>query len=276
MAFEREDKADTHRLQAHRHPCGPGLRIGLFKSAQGFFETHRFDYRIIKSDIGPKAHSPENRENPCFLCSRLRRKIIFETAGELGCRKIAFGHHKDDLIETFFLNLFYGASISTMLPVQELFGGRIAVIRPLYMVDEDVISRYAGSMEWPKISLNCPTAGSSKRNEIKQMLLQFYRANRKTKATSFTRSRTSERIISRVDKGASQCTGWIFGCKSLKRCKYYSLNPHQIRKGEYMILKMLEVGPLMVNCYIVGTRIRVRPRSLIRGEMPPRYWRPQR
>jgi len=163
----------------------PGFGSDSSSRLKDFFETHRFDYRIIKSDIGPKAHSPENRENPCFLCSRLRRKIIFETAGELGCRKIAFGHHKDDLIETFFLNLFYGASISTMLPVQEFFGGRIAVIRPLYMVDEDVISRYAGSMEWPKISLNCPTAGSSKRNEIKQMLLQFYRANRKTKGNVF-------------------------------------------------------------------------------------------
>jgi tRNA 2-thiocytidine biosynthesis protein TtcA len=65
--------------------------------------------------MGLKAHGPENRENPCFLCSRLRRKLLFQLAGELECDKIAFGHHKDDLIETFFLNVFYGASVSTIL-----------------------------------------------------------------------------------------------------------------------------------------------------------------
>jgi len=62
-------------------------------------------------------------------------------AAEIGCNRIAFGHHKDDLIETFFLNVFYGASISTMLPVQEFFEGEFTVIRPLYLVDEGMVRR---------------------------------------------------------------------------------------------------------------------------------------
>ena len=99
-----------------------------------FFSTHGFDFRIIESDIGPKAHGPENRENPCFLCSRMRRKLLFEMAGALGCNRIAMGHHKDDIIETLFLNIFYGASISTMMPVQALFDGKLKIIRPLYRV----------------------------------------------------------------------------------------------------------------------------------------------
>ncbi|MBW1668665.1 MAG: tRNA 2-thiocytidine(32) synthetase TtcA [Deltaproteobacteria bacterium] len=98
---------------------------------KSFFTEHGFDYRIVRTDIGPKAHGPENRENPCFLCSRLRRKILFELANELGCNKIAFGHHKDDVIETFFLNLFYGASLSTMMPVQDFFQGKLTIIRPM-------------------------------------------------------------------------------------------------------------------------------------------------
>lgn len=163
----------------------PGFGANSAEQMTSFFLAHGFEFRVIESDIGPKAHGPQNRENPCFLCSRLRRKLLFQTAEEVGCNRIAFGHHKDDLIETFFLNVFYGASISTMVPVQGLFGGELTVIRPFYLVDEDLIRRYAQLMDWPEISLDCPTAGSSKREEIKNMLKLFYRSNRKIKGNIF-------------------------------------------------------------------------------------------
>ena len=163
----------------------PGFGAGSAESMEAYFSKHAFEYRVIRSNIGPKAHGPENRENPCFLCSRLRRKLMFEKAAEIGCNRIAFGHHKDDLIETFFLNIFYGASISTMLPVQELFKGRLTVIRPFYLVDENLLRRFAESMDWPEINLGCPTAGSSKRQEIKEMLRALYRSNRKIKGNIF-------------------------------------------------------------------------------------------
>jgi len=152
---------------------------------RSFFNEHGFDHRIIISDCGPKAHSPENRENPCFLCSRLRRKAVFELASELNCNKVALGHNKDDLIETFFLNIFYGASVSTMLPVQEFFEGKLKVIRPLYMIDERTIRKYTEIMGWPEIDLCCPTAGASKREDIKMMLKSFYRTNKKIKGNIF-------------------------------------------------------------------------------------------
>lgn len=163
----------------------PGFGANSADKMTSFFVAHGFEFRVIESDIGPKAHGPQNRENPCFLCSRLRRKLLFHTAEEVGCNRVAFGHHKDDLIETFFLNVFYGASISTMVPVQGLFGGKLTVIRPFYLVDEDLIRRYAQLMDWPEISLDCPTAGSSKREEIKNMLKLFYRSNRKIKGNIF-------------------------------------------------------------------------------------------
>ena len=163
----------------------PGFGTQSADQMKSFFSEHGFHFRVIESDIGPKAHGPENLENPCFLCARLRRKLLFETAAELECNRIAFGHHKDDLIETFFLNLFFGTSISTMLPVQELFGGKLTVIRPFYLVDEDRIRRYSQSMGWPKILLGCPTAGTTKRQEIKRMLQQFYRSNKKVKGNIF-------------------------------------------------------------------------------------------
>jgi len=163
----------------------PGFGANSADQMTSFFLTHGFDFRVIETDIGPKAHGPQNRENPCFLCSRLRRKLLFQTAEEVGCNRMAFGHHKDDLIETFFLNVFYGASISTMVPVQDFFGGKLTLIRPFYLVDEELIRRYAQLMDWPEISLDCPTAGSSKREEIKNMLKHFYRSNRKIKGNIF-------------------------------------------------------------------------------------------
>jgi len=163
----------------------PGFGADSAAQMESFFLAQGFEHRVIRSDIGPKAHGPENRENPCFLCSRLRRKLLFELAAELGCNRIAFGHHKDDLIETFFLNVFYGAAISTMLPVQELFGGKLTLIRPLYLIDEDLLQRYAKFMDWSEIDMGCPTAGSSKREQIKNMLKEFYRSNRKVKGNIF-------------------------------------------------------------------------------------------
>jgi tRNA 2-thiocytidine biosynthesis protein TtcA len=150
-----------------------------------FFREHGFDHEIITTDFGPKAHSPENRENPCFLCSRLRRKAVFKLAARLNCNKIAFGHHRDDLIETFFLNIFYGASTSTMMPVQTFFGGRLTVIRPFYMIPERTIQKYAKGMERPDITLGCPTAGNSKRAEIKKMLRRLYKTNGKIEGNIF-------------------------------------------------------------------------------------------
>jgi tRNA 2-thiocytidine biosynthesis protein TtcA len=163
----------------------PGFGSDSAGQIRPFFEEHGFDYEIITGDFGPMAHSDENLENPCFLCSRLRRKAVFELASKLGCNKIALGHHKDDLIETLFLNIFYGASISTMMPVQDFFRGEIKVIRPLYLIDERIIEKYAGMMEWPPVDLGCPTAGSSKREDIKNMLKGLYRTNKKIKGNIF-------------------------------------------------------------------------------------------
>lgn len=163
----------------------PGFGANSADRMKSFFSDHGFGYRVIQSDIGPKAHGPENRENPCFLCARMRRKAFFELSRDLNCNKIAFGHHKDDLIETFFLNILYGASVSTMLPVQEFFDGKLTVIRPLYLIDESTIRKYSRDMGWTEINLGCPTAGSSKREEIKEMLQRFYRSNKKIKGNIF-------------------------------------------------------------------------------------------
>jgi tRNA 2-thiocytidine biosynthesis protein TtcA len=163
----------------------PGFGSDSADQMEAFFREQGFRYRVFQSDIGLRAHGAENRENPCFLCSRLRRNLLFETASSLGCNRIALGHHKDDVIETFFLNVLYGASISTMRPVQDFFGGKVTVIRPFYLLDERIIHGYAREMNWPRIELGCPTAGNSKRDDVKRMLQGFYRSNEKVKGNIF-------------------------------------------------------------------------------------------
>lgn len=163
----------------------PGFGAGSAGVMEEFFREHGFAYRVIHGDFGPPAHGPQNLENPCFLCSRMRRKALFEAARDLGCPKIAFGHHKDDVIETLLLNLFYGGSISTMLPVQSFFNGAVTAIRPLYQVGEELLSRFARDMGWQGIDLGCPTSGNSKRQEIKEILSRLYRENPKVRGNIF-------------------------------------------------------------------------------------------
>ncbi len=146
-----------------------------------FLTTNGFNFSIIETEFGLLAHGTENRENPCFLCSRLRRKAIFEKAAELECNKVAFGHHKDDIIETFFLNLFFAGSISTLQPFQELFDGKLIIIRPLYLLNTSTIKKYAEEMGFPALDSGCPTSASSKRAEIRSLLFNLYRSNRKIK-----------------------------------------------------------------------------------------------
>ena len=93
-------------------------------------------FHFEQTDYGVQAHGPENRENPCFLCARLRRRRLFEMAHALDCSKLALGHNQDDIIETFFLNLFFGGQISTMVPRQVLFKGALTLIRPLTLLGE--------------------------------------------------------------------------------------------------------------------------------------------
>lgn len=163
----------------------PGFEGGFCESLIEYCEKTGFQLRIEYTDYGILGHSSVNRENPCFLCSRLRRKRLFEIADELDCNKIALGHNKDDIIETLFLNIFYSGEISTMVPFQPFFQGRFTVIRPLAMVDEKLIVRFAENQQFPKFVNPCPTAGNSKRMQIKTILNQLYRGNKKIKGNIF-------------------------------------------------------------------------------------------
>lgn len=158
---------------------------GGYALLEKFLEQSGCDYVMEKTDIGPLSHSEYNRKNPCYLCSRLRRKRIFEIADERGCNKIALAHHKDDVIETLLINIFYGREISTMVPNQSIFGGKLHIIRPLAYIREELVKKYGRERGFPVIENPCPSSGTSKRAVIKNLLKELEKDNRQVRENVF-------------------------------------------------------------------------------------------
>ena len=137
-------------------------------------------YSIVKEKI------PEGKTT-CSLCSRLRRGIIYKVAGELGANKIALGHHRDDMTETLFLNMFFGGKLKAMPPKLVTDKGDHVVIRPLAYCAEKDIARYARGMEFPIIPCNlCGSQENLQRQNIKQMLSDWERQYPGRSQTIFT------------------------------------------------------------------------------------------
>ena len=116
-------------------------------------------------------------KHPCFLCSWYRRKVLFDVAQELGCNKIALGHHKDDLVETMLMNLIFQGSISTIPPLLQMDKMPIQMIRPLCLIEEKEIQRYAELSGYQKQAKLCPLEKVSSRAEVKELLKQLESLN---------------------------------------------------------------------------------------------------
>jgi len=163
----------------------PGFENSFSRDLEAYCTESGYSFKWSLTNFGILAHSETNLENPCFLCSRLRRKRLFEMADELGCNKLALGHNKDDIIETFFLNICYAGEVSTMLPVQPMFGGSLTVIRPLAYTDQALIRRFARERKLPVFVNPCPSAAASKRQDVKTLLESLYAGSSKIKGNIF-------------------------------------------------------------------------------------------
>jgi tRNA 2-thiocytidine biosynthesis protein TtcA len=137
-----------------------------------YFKSLGVDYRIVEADTYSvvKEKIPEGATT-CSLCSRLRRGIIYTTAKQLGANKIALGHHRDDIVETLFLNMFFGAKMKAMPPKLGTNDKQNVVIRPLAYCSERDIASYARQMEFPIIPCDlCGSQPNLQRQKVKDML----------------------------------------------------------------------------------------------------------
>ncbi len=131
--------------------------------------------RLIGTELHVETGLPLSEESrTCYNCSKLRRKQLFDLAGRFECNKIAFGHHKDDLLETLFLNMFYSGNISTMVPKQELFEGRLAVIRPMAYIEKSEVENIAEELGVTPVKNLCPLSGDTRREEVHKILEGIY------------------------------------------------------------------------------------------------------
>jgi tRNA 2-thiocytidine biosynthesis protein TtcA len=158
------------------HPGYPVERL------RGWLEAEGYDFRIVHEDTYSvvKEKVPEGKTY-CSLCSRLRRGILYSLAQDLGCTKIALGHHRDDVLATLMLNLVFAGQLKAMPPKLRSDDGRNVVIRPLAFAAEATIARYAELQRFP--ILPCDLCGSQENLQRKQMAALLDDLERKNPGT---------------------------------------------------------------------------------------------
>jgi len=147
---------------------------------EGFFKDLGVKYTFKKIKVLNKKKSTN-----CFWCSWNRRKALFEIARRLRCNKIALGHHKDDIIETTLLNLFFNGEFSSINPRQEMFNGGQVMIRPLCYVEEKIIKEYSEENKFPSQLCKCPFSRDSNRKYIKNLLTDLEKRSPQIKTNLF-------------------------------------------------------------------------------------------
>ena len=142
-----------------------------YSKIQKFCDELGVELSIVHSDIFEVVFDVRKEKNPCSLCANMRRGSLNSKAKELGCNKVALGHHKDDFIETFLMSLFYEGRLSTFKPKSYLSRVKLDVIRPLIFCDEEDIKRV--STDFPVLFNPCPADKHTKREESKDILKQL-------------------------------------------------------------------------------------------------------
>lgn len=125
-------------------------------------------FYLQKTDIGQIVFDVRKETNPCALCSKMRKGALYSLAKELGCNKVALGHHADDLIDTLFLSLFYEGRLSTFAPKSYLDRTDLTLIRPMIMLEEIDVVAYSKTL--PVVKSCCPANNTTKREYVKQVL----------------------------------------------------------------------------------------------------------
>ncbi|MDL2254241.1 tRNA 2-thiocytidine biosynthesis TtcA family protein, partial [Ruminococcaceae bacterium OttesenSCG-928-I18] len=151
-------------------PCFYGKETG-YSPIEDFFGEVGIPYTVIRSNIGRVVFETRREKNPCALCAKMRRGALHTAAKELGCNKIALGHHLDDAIETFFMNLLGQGRINCFSPVTWLSRKQITLIRPFVLAEEKEVARAVREEHLPIVKNPCPVDGETARQQMKSFVM---------------------------------------------------------------------------------------------------------
>ncbi|MBR5805828.1 MAG: tRNA 2-thiocytidine(32) synthetase TtcA [Oscillospiraceae bacterium] len=143
-----------------------------YSQLEELFREKGIEYVIKRTDIGPIIFDQRKEENPCSLCARMRRGALHDVAKELGCNKIALGHHLDDAIETFYMNLWNEGRIGTFSPVTYLSRKDVTMIRPMALAVESDVVAAVNQMKMPIVKSACPADGVTNRQNMKDFITE--------------------------------------------------------------------------------------------------------
>lgn len=150
-------------------PCFNGTQTD-YSAIEALCAEWGVEYRIRRTDLGKIIFEDRKEENPCSLCARMRRGILHDMSKEAGCNKIALGHHFDDAVQTFLMNLFYGGKIGCFSPKSYLSRKDLYLIRPLVFCEEADIRRAVNRANLPVVKSGCPADGVTARQDTADLI----------------------------------------------------------------------------------------------------------
>lgn len=178
------------RFYPHKYSI-EAISVDLGFGIQDFNEIHNLcskldvSLHIVKTDINQIVFNDRKESNPCSLCAKMRKGALNEKALELGCNKIAYAHHKDDIVETMLLSLIYEGRFHSFSPITFLDRTGLMVIRPLMLLDESNIIGFQHKYSLPVAKNPCPADGHTKREYVKRLLKQLNDENPGVKERMF-------------------------------------------------------------------------------------------
>ena len=155
-----------------------GFEGSDFSSIAKLCEELNVPYHIIPTQISTVIFDVRKEKNPCSLCAKMRRGALYGAARELGFNKVALGHHFDDVVETFMLNLFFEGRLGCFQPVTYLSNTQITLIRPMLYMPEKDVRYFASKAELPVVKSVCPADGNTEREEMKKLLASLEKENK--------------------------------------------------------------------------------------------------
>ncbi len=185
VALSRLSKFYPKKFEVFGYTVDAGKEPTDFSSVSELCKRENIEYHIEKTDIFEIVFDRKKEENPCSLCSTMRRGALCNGARKLGATVLALGHHNDDVLETFMLNLINGGRIRCFQPVTDYDGGALRVIRPFIYVSEQKIRSCVKRNGLPVVKSICPVDGHTQRQEMRNLISSIEKEHKGAKKRIF-------------------------------------------------------------------------------------------